>query len=203
MEARTHVPTTLESVGSVRSPADDVTGGAHGRQVIDGDTVDTCVEPLRPPAPDRARDDTERTAPPPDLRSTVLLRSEDSGGRVSVVENIVPARSAGPPLHCHDFDEAFYLLEGELVFRVGEELHARTAGQLAFAPRGAAHALANRGDAPARYLLVCTPAGFERQFARMAAQAQGTEPPPWALQPIPGVVRLGPPILREALDHVG
>ncbi|MGY1631053.1 cupin domain-containing protein [Geodermatophilus sp. SYSU D01186] len=140
---------------------------------------------------------------PTDLRSAVLLRAEDSDGHVSVVENTVPALSAGPPLHRHDFDETFYVLDGELVFRVGEVLLARTAGQLAFAPRGTAHALANRRDAPARYLLVCTPAGFERQFARMAAQAQGTEPAPWALQPVPDVVLLGPPILQEVLDRLG
>ena len=137
---------------------------------------------------------------PPDLRSTVLLRCEDSGGHLSVVENVVPARSAGPPLHSHGFDETFYVLEGELVIRVGDALLARTAGQLAFAPRGVAHALANRRDAPVRYLLVCTPAGFERHFARTAAQANGIEPPPWALQPVPEVVALGPPIPREVLD---
>ncbi len=137
---------------------------------------------------------------PPDLRSTVLLRSEDSGGHLSVVENVVPARSAGPPLHSHGFDETFYVLEGELVVRVGDALLARTAGQLAFAPRGVAHALANRRDAPVRYLLVCTPAGFERHFARTAAQANGIEPPPWALQPVQEVVPLGPPIPQEVLD---
>jgi quercetin dioxygenase-like cupin family protein len=137
---------------------------------------------------------------PPDLRSTVLLRSEDSGGHLSVVENVVPARSAGPPLHSHGFDETFYVLEGELVVRVGDALLARTAGQLAFAPRGVAHALANRRDAPVRYLLVCTPAGFERHFARTAAQANGIEPPPWALQPVPEVVALGSPIPQEVLD---
>ncbi|MGY1821930.1 cupin domain-containing protein [Geodermatophilus sp. SYSU D00079] len=140
---------------------------------------------------------------PVDLRSTVLLRSEDSHGLLSVVENVVPPRSAGPPLHRHDFDETFYVLGGELVFRVGEALLARTAGQLAFAPRGAAHALANRRDAAARYLLVCTPAGFERQFARTAAQVHGTEPPAWALQPVPDVAWLGPPILQEVLDPLG
>jgi quercetin dioxygenase-like cupin family protein len=137
---------------------------------------------------------------PPDLHSTVLLRSEDSGGHLSAVENVVPARSAGPPLHSHGFDETFYVLEGELVVRVGDALLARTAGQLAFAPRGVAHALANRRDAPVRYLLVCTPAGFERHFARTTAQANGIEPPPWALQPVPEVVPLGPPIPQEVLD---
>jgi mannose-6-phosphate isomerase-like protein (cupin superfamily) len=139
----------------------------------------------------------------PDLRSRVLLRAEDSDGRLSVVENLVPPGSAGPPLHRHDFDETFYVMEGELVFRVGEALLPRTPGQLAFAPRGVAHALANRGDTPARYLLVCSPAGFERHFARAAAQASGTEPPPWALQPVPEVVPLGRPILQEVLARLG
>ena len=51
-----------------------------------------------------------------------------------------------------------------------------------------------------RYLLVCTPAGFERHVARTTAQANGIEPPPWALQPVPEVVPLGPPIPQEVLD---
>jgi quercetin dioxygenase-like cupin family protein len=139
---------------------------------------------------------------PPDLRSRVLLHGEDSGGHLSAVEIVVPAGSAGPPLHRHDFDEAFYVVEGELVFRVNDALLARAPGQLAFAPRGVAHALANRGDIPARYLLVCTPCGFERHFARAAAQADGTEPPPWALQPVPEVITLGPPILQEVLERL-
>jgi len=134
----------------------------------------------------------------PNLRTNVLLRSEDSDGHVSLVENVVPPHSAGPPLHRHDFEEAFYLLEGQLIFQVGDVLVTKGAGELAFAPRNVAHALANRSDVPARYLLVCTPAGFERHFARMAAEAAGVEPPPWALQPVPEVTRVGPPITLQA-----
>jgi len=44
----------------------------------------------------------------PNLRTNVLLRSEESDGHVSLIENVVPPHSAGPPLHRHDFDEAFY-----------------------------------------------------------------------------------------------
>ncbi len=58
----------------------------------------------------------------PSLRTKVLLRSEETGGHVSVTEIVVPPHSAGPPLHTHDFDEAFYLLEGELIFQVEEAL---------------------------------------------------------------------------------
>jgi quercetin dioxygenase-like cupin family protein len=127
----------------------------------------------------------------------VLLRSEETGGHVSVIENAIPPHSAGPPLHTHDFDEAFYLLEGELIFQIEEALVTKSAGELAFAPRNVAHTLANHSDAPARYLLICTPAGFERHFARIAAEAAGVEPPPWALQPIPEVTRVGPQIAAQ------
>jgi len=129
---------------------------------------------------------------------TVLLRSEQSGGHVSVIEMALPAGAAGPYLHTHDFDEAFYVLEGELTFRVEDELLTATAGDVAFAPRNVAHTLANRSAAPARYLLVCTPAGFERHFARIAARDAGVEPPEWALQEIPEVIRVGPRIGEES-----
>jgi quercetin dioxygenase-like cupin family protein len=124
----------------------------------------------------------------------VLLRSEQSDGRVSVIESTMPAGAKGPPLHTHDFDETFYVLEGELTFQLGDELSTAGPGELAFALGGVPHTLANRSGAPARFLIVCTPAGFEREFARRAAAATGTEPPAWALQPIPEVTRVGPPI---------
>jgi mannose-6-phosphate isomerase-like protein (cupin superfamily) len=120
----------------------------------------------------------------------VLLRSEESDGVVSVVDNTVPANWPGPFLHKHDFDEAFYVLEGELTFQVEDTVITKRAGELAFAPRGVAHTLANHSDAPARYVLVCTPAGFERYFARL-----NENPPEWALQEIPfEVERVGPQI---------
>jgi quercetin dioxygenase-like cupin family protein len=113
---------------------------------------------------------------------------------VSAIVNTLPPRWEGPPLHRHDFDEAFYVLEGELTFELAGERIVATSGQLAFAPRNVDHTLANLSDAPASYLLVCTPAGFERYFARLEAEQAGEEPPEWALGPTPEVTRTGPPI---------
>jgi quercetin dioxygenase-like cupin family protein len=125
---------------------------------------------------------------------TVLLRSEESDGQLAIVELGGGGR---PPLHRHDFDETFYLLEGELTFQLDDQVFTRRAGELAFAPRGVAHTYANLSGAPARALLVITPAGFERYFDQIAARINGTEPPPEAAKPIPEVVTLGPP-LNEA-----
>lgn len=119
----------------------------------------------------------------------VVLRSEQTEGQVSVIDSLMPAGAAGPPLHKHDFDEAFYVIEGDLTFQLEEELVTAGPGEVAFAPRGVPHALANRSDAPARFVIVCTPAGFEREFARRAARQAGVEPPDWAMQPIPEVTR--------------
>jgi quercetin dioxygenase-like cupin family protein len=127
-------------------------------------------------------------------RIRVLVRGADGAGRLAVMDNAVPAGAAGPPLHHHDFDEAFYVLEGELTFQLGDRLFTRGAGELAFAPRGSHHTFANRSGAEARMLLVCTPAGFERYFQRMAARDAGVEPPPEALEPWPEVTVVGPRI---------
>jgi quercetin dioxygenase-like cupin family protein len=124
----------------------------------------------------------------------VLLRSEESDGAVAIV-----ALGGGgrPPLHHHDFDETFYVLEGELTFRLGDDIFTRKSGELAFAPRGVPHTYANLSGAPARVLLVITPAGFERYFDGIAARIAGREPPPEAAKPIPEVITVGPPLGDE------
>jgi quercetin dioxygenase-like cupin family protein len=120
------------------------------------------------------------------LSTQVLLRSEQSGGHVAIVENRIGPHWGGPPLHKHDFDEGFYVLEGELTFQVEDQLVVKRAGEFVFAPRNVVHTLANHSDAAARYVLVITPAGFERYFARMS-----DDPPEWALQDFPETIVVG------------
>lgn len=135
---------------------------------------------------------TER--PPIDVH----LRAEDSGGRVAVIEEVVDADFGGPPLHVHPgFDEGFYVLEGELTFRAGEELITAPAGRFVFASRGTPHTFANLSGREARVLIVCTSAGFERYFLGLATQLAGADPPPEARLPRPETHHVGPPIGRE------
>ncbi|MCC6833200.1 MAG: cupin domain-containing protein [Thermoleophilia bacterium] len=131
-------------------------------------------------------------------RFEVLVRSEQSEGRLGVIRNTVPASFAGPPLHHHAFDEMFYVLEGELTFRLGDALVTAGPGEAAFAPGGTPHTLANRSGAPARYLLICTPGGFERYFDRLDAEITGVAPPPEASGPYPETIVVGPRIGEEA-----
>src|SRR5437879_1587436 len=62
------------------------------------------------------------------------------------------------PLHLHrSDDEAWYVLEGTLIVRVGtDEIEVR-AGAAVLVPHGTPHTYRNAGTGPVRYLLVMTP----------------------------------------------
>jgi quercetin dioxygenase-like cupin family protein len=45
----------------------------------------------------------------------------------------------GPPPHSHDWDEAFYVLRGEIEFLQHDKTQLCTMGTLVFAPRGTVH----------------------------------------------------------------
>jgi quercetin dioxygenase-like cupin family protein len=108
----------------------------------------------------------------------VRLRGEDSGGELAVIEEVLGADFEGPPLHVHpSFGEGFYVLEGELTFRMEDETVSGGPGTFVFAPRGVAHTFANLSGSRARALVFCAPAGFERYFEWLAAQQAGVEPP--------------------------
>ena len=61
------------------------------------------------------------------------------------------------PLHLHrNDDEAWYVLEGTLCVRVGEDVVEAPAGAAVFVPRGTPHTYWNPGSGVCRYLLVMT-----------------------------------------------
>lgn len=62
------------------------------------------------------------------------------------------------PLHTHhDDDEAWYVLEGSLCVRLGDEEVTANAGSGVLVPRGVEHTYWNPGPGPVRYLLCMTP----------------------------------------------
>jgi quercetin dioxygenase-like cupin family protein len=100
---------------------------------------------------------------------TFKARGEQTGGALTVFENLI-APGQGPPLHTHaNEDEAWYVLSGELRFRLQDELHDARAGSFVFVPRETPHCFQNIGTTLARLLVMFTPAGMERFFDEFAA----------------------------------
>ncbi len=59
--------------------------------------------------------------------------------------------------HVHSFEEALYLLEGELILELDRRVHRLVAGDYALVPIGTLHTLATGGDRPARWMSINTP----------------------------------------------
>jgi len=98
-------------------------------------------------------------------RCRILADAASTGGRYGLVDMVeVPAGDMSP-LHIHHaHDEGFLLLDGDLsLFLPGREIALRP-GEFTLAPRGVPHAY-QVGDAPARFLVVSLPGGFE-EFVR-------------------------------------
>ena len=99
---------------------------------------------------------------------TFKARGGQTNGSLLVFENVV-APNDGPPEHFHENeDEAWYVVDGELSFKLDGEVSSAPAGSFVFVPRGAPHCFKNFGSEPARILLIFTPAGMEGFFDRFA-----------------------------------
>lgn len=101
---------------------------------------------------------------------TVKASEAETGGLCTVWEgHVEPGMvGAGPHSH-HGRDEFFYVLQGELVLRLGDESHTAATGTFAFVPRGTIHGFHNASREPATILVMHHPAGFERFFDEMQA----------------------------------
>jgi len=80
----------------------------------------------------------------------VIVEWQDPGGPPG------PPRLIAPPHVHHSDDEAWYVLEGVLRVRVGNEEVEAQAGAGVFVPRGTIHTYWNPGPGPVRYLLIMT-----------------------------------------------
>jgi mannose-6-phosphate isomerase-like protein (cupin superfamily) len=81
-------------------------------------------------------------------------------------------------LHVHErLEETWYVLDGELEFRIAEETVRAGAGACVFMPPQVAHAFANRTQQPARFLLITSPAGHDRYFDELAEILAADGPP--------------------------
>jgi len=93
-----------------------------------------------------------------------LAVGAETDGKYALWEAIVPP-GGGPPPHVHSREEeGFYILEGEITFKIGDEQLVATAGMFANMPVGTPHSFTNASDRPAKMLISVAPAGLEQMF---------------------------------------
>jgi mannose-6-phosphate isomerase-like protein (cupin superfamily) len=94
-------------------------------------------------------------------RLNVLVEPGRAPGFAVFVNNF-PGFGGGPPAHHHNsYDEAFYVLNGEMEFHVDDVTERVAAGSMAFVPRGSTHAFRNPSAEPAQMLVITTPEAID------------------------------------------
>jgi quercetin dioxygenase-like cupin family protein len=90
-------------------------------------------------------------------------RREETGGTLGLVEANFWG-GMGTPLHVHHReDEAFYVIDGEIRFKLGDEELTAGPGSFVFGPREIPHCF-KVAEGGARALVLMSPAGLEHMF---------------------------------------
>ena len=107
------------------------------------------------------------------------LRVLDESDALAFCELAVPPRFAGPPPHIHHaFDEAIYVLDGELLVTRGhEEPRTVLSGMLFLATRGIRHTFSNPTDQPVKVLGVWSPGSALTFMEDIGAALPASGPP--------------------------
>lgn len=115
--------------------------------------------------------------------AVIKATAKDTGGQLAVVEVTEPP-GAEAPLHVHQReDEAFWILDGDVTFEVGDTKFEATKGDFAFGPRDIPHRY-EVGGAGCRLLFMLTPGGFEELIMKLSEPAPSrTLPPPPESEP--------------------
>ena len=113
------------------------------------------------------------------LRGTTVgfkVESDHAAGASLTEWEAVPGFDTGAHVH-ERLEETWYVLDGELEFRVGEETFTAAAGATVFVPPHVPHAFANRSDRPTRFLRILSPPGHDRYFDELAGILAVDGPP--------------------------
>jgi quercetin dioxygenase-like cupin family protein len=108
---------------------------------------------------------------------TIKASGEETGGSFYLGEVVIQPSFAGPPPHDHErLHDMFYVLEGTLTMRLGDETLDLGPGSFACIPPGTVHTFSNRSDQPVRFLNFNTPAGWENYMRDLASALAAGSP---------------------------
>jgi mannose-6-phosphate isomerase-like protein (cupin superfamily) len=100
-----------------------------------------------------------------------------TSGRFSLMERTLPPGGRMPPAHRHTGnEEAYFVLDGTVEFRIADEVFDGTSGTFVLVPSGEAHTFGNTSAAPARLLVLHAPA-LDEYFADLEQLWSAPQPP--------------------------
>jgi len=122
-----------------------------------------------------------------------LATGDETGGTYAMIDALIPP-GGGPPPHIHSREEeSFFVLEGEITFRLDGEPTVAGPNTFLNMPIGSLHSFKNESDQPARMLITLAPAGLEKMFLETGRRlADGEEPQPPTEEEIHKLLEVAP-----------
>ena len=115
-------------------------------------------------------------------RLAIKATGDDTAGSFFMSETSLAAGFPGPPPHTHErLHDMFYVLEGTLTFRLGDETRELGPGSFVCVPPGEVHTFSNESDQPVRFLNFNTPSGWENYMRELGEAAASGEMTPEAI----------------------
>ena len=135
-----------------------------------------------------------------------------TGMKTVVLEMTLPVGSS-PPLHVHhSLDDTWYILDGKMVVRCGDDALVVGSGYWVSMPRGVPHTFRVIGDREAHILLVHDNASFRELIRELGVTAAAYVVPPQPIFPSTDelarvaishdVTPIGPPMSIEKADAI-
>ena len=114
------------------------------------------------------RDDSGGGSHLANVQSHYFLRGEQTGNAYSLTEILFQPGAQGTPLHLHHREEElYYVIEGKLDVRLGDQQLTLEAGGSVLLPRGIPHKVTPSGQAKTRALMLISPPGLENMLAEL------------------------------------
>ena len=101
-----------------------------------------------------------------------LCEAEKTERAWSLMEVALPKHS-GPPPHHHPWDEAYYVVEGDVSFSLNGQEKLVKAGDFVYAPGGTLHGFHGASEKPARMIIFDAPAHAESFFREVDREVKG------------------------------
>ena len=100
-----------------------------------------------------------------------LCDARETGGTWSLFEEEVPL-GMGPPPHRHDWDEAYYVLDGEVDFPIDGAPARSRPGDFNYFPRNTIHSFKGASSSPAHVLIFAAPAHASEFFEEVSSEVR-------------------------------
>lgn len=110
--------------------------------------------------------------------NTIRISGADTGGAVTLIEMRVPSGFEGPPHIHHEAHQTDHVVEGELIFTVGEETIVADAGTVVHCPKDIPHSFRNESESDAVVYDWLHPAGHDEFIRRSAPLLEDPDDPP-------------------------